>query len=56
MNARMKADPGERQREIAKAKAVPRKACERLEKIKKDFPKLHRSAAAGDDMGTFGDL
>lgn len=62
MTARVKQDPAERQKEIQRAKAVPRKACERLEKIKQDFPKLYRTAqrdnigdSFGGDMG-FGDL
>lgn len=49
MMARRNTDPTIRAREVEKAKAVPRKACEKLEKIKYQHPKLYRAAQGYSD-------
>lgn len=55
INARLKADPDERNREIARAKAKPRKSCEKLEGIKEQYPNLFK-AAVGENSYGYGDL
>ncbi|CAD7940030.1 unnamed protein product [Amoebophrya sp. A25] len=50
MQARRHQDPKVRAREVERAKAVPRQACEALEKIKQKHPGLYRNAQGYDDF------
>eukprot|EP00392_Amoebophrya_sp_AT5.2_P000543 g544.t1 len=51
MNARRNTDPKVRAKEVDRAKGMPRASCEKLEKIKEQYPMLYRAAQVGGGMG-----